>query len=447
MRRLALWTLVVPALLMIIPIVGAPAANAAPGEKSWIMCHEGYGGAEAVIGNWSVVEPHFAERDRQAGQPIRTDPENVYDTDCSTLTVPQGGTIPVCRENADGTTQLRNLRREDLHVAFRSGDRRPGQPVSTDPAETWSAECTFGEPKVDDDLDTDGDTVPDSVEVTIGQRPDLYNGIDCRSAEPALVPGADLRGCQLQSLGADQSQGITIDLSGADLSDANLDYAFLYLGDFIGVTAPRLSMKDAYLAGVLFQTWDLQDANLDGTDTEGGIFDNITGPGLSMVDGSMAYASFSNSDLTGARLDGLELFRATILDSTLDRVTWRDGGGTGGIGRSSVRHADLSSSAFYYEDVYEVDFTGSTLDDGGIQYGSDLNLTNASMKHFQVVEGGAIQDSDWSGATWTDVTLSWVSLLGGTNWAQANVSGLTYVEVTCPDGSNSGDNTPEGCPA
>lgn len=390
-------------LVLALGTVFAPVANAAPAQpKRWLMCHDdGEGNVTLIDGVWREVKPYFQMGDRQAGMAIPGDWPNVYDSDCSPLPVPRSTRVAVCHERTDGTTTLRNLKRQQLHPAFRAGDRRPGMPVRSDPSMIWSDTCE----KVPT-LDTDGDTVPDTVEVQIGQRPDLFNGVDCRSAEPLLGPGADLRGCQLQDLGSQTSEGLTIDLSGADLTEANLDGAKLL----------------------------------------GGLFTDITAPRLSMVNALMQHSSFWRSDLSGATLDGIEVFGAGIGESNLDGASMRGASMRGGLIDVSMVGGDLTGAALYYEDTVDVDFTDAVLDGASLEYARRLNLTGASMRDFTLWPNGFIFDSTWTNAHVVDTHFSRVELTGGIDWANADLVNVTFSQTVCPDGSDSDSNVPQGCP-
>jgi uncharacterized protein YjbI with pentapeptide repeats len=189
---------------------------------------------------------------------------------------------------------------------------------------------------------------------------------DC--ADRALVPGADLRRCDLRPLPL-----ATLDLTGADMSRANLAHMYLSGGadgpqtKFGSVRLSRADLTGARLDDVVLEGADLSRAKLRGAGLEDAI---LGGADLSRADlrdaffffTGVAGASFRRADLRGAYL--------AVDASYLDRPPADFRGAN--LAGAYVRLADLTGARFrganlagvVWEDTVCPDGTNSDANDG-----------------------------------------------------------------------------------
>lgn len=81
---------------------------------------------------------------------------------------------------------------------------------------------------------------------------------------------------------------------------------------------------------------------------------------------------------------------------------------------------------------------------------SSANLTGANFSNVQLVDlGGIFSGNNFSqanlkGAIFTNTMINKANFTGATNMATVNITGVTWINTTCPDGSNS-DNDGQTC--
>ena len=215
-------------------------------------------------------------------------------------------------------------------------------------------------------------------------------GADCTDP-PNLVPFADLRNCDLSGR---QMPGINLyeaDLSDANLSNANLSGANLggaeMLGtNFIGANLDNADLFSSELIGAIFDNASLRNTNLDDAYAPGGSFVNADLRGANLY-----FATLSNADLSGVNLS----------DSWVGIYTFEG---------SILQNADFSGSAIS-GDMRNTDLRGA-----------DLSFTTLSYV--------SLNNADLRGA----------NLLGSKRKAGTNLTGATWGNTICSDGSNSADN-------
>ena len=127
----------------------------------------------------------------------------------------------------------------------------------------------------------------DSLALAIGQA----IGANCN------LSGADLSGADLREA----------DLSGADLREANLSRADLRRADLRYANLRGADLRGAYLRYADLSYADLRYANLSGAD-------------LSYAD--LRYANLSGADLSGADLSYADLSEANLREANLDFASW-----------------------------------------------------------------------------------------------------------------------------
>jgi len=169
----------------------------------------------------------------------------------------------------------------------------------------------------------------------------------------------------------------------ADLRGTIFNHAYLEGTNFAGLLS-HMKFRNAFLRSVSF---DLN--NGVATDM---VFKNADMPGDSFSRGSFQSANFTSANLTGADFN-----------------------------------RDISMTG--------CDFTGANLSDSSIaadMSGSNMTGADAERINFNVDIG--------VGANLTNVNFTNANLTGSTNMMFSNLTGVTWSNTTCPDGTNSNNN-------
>jgi hypothetical protein len=120
-------------------------------------------------------------------------------------------------------------------------------------------------------------------------------------------------------------------------------------------------------------------------------------------------SDFTNTNLSNALLSGSDLSNSNFSGATID----------------------LTSS--------HVNFTGAKFTGAVMNTGAYLTDSNFSKADLAGVNLGSLhlEGSNFSGANFTGATLGSVNLKGSTGLESATLSGVTWSDVSCPDGTNS----------
>jgi uncharacterized protein YjbI with pentapeptide repeats len=213
--------------------------------------------------------------------------------------------------------------------------------------------------------------------------------IDCNAAPR---PGINLSGCDLTGRNL-----TTADLTGANLAGANLTGVDLSSGILLGANLAGANLTNADLSGL--RPMDLRGSNLAGA--------------------KLAGADFQGADFVGANLAGATGGRtANVLIANLNGLDLRHVdfasfyGGPGLVGANFVGK-ELTNVEFREVDLSNADFSGATLD------------------------RVSFYDSDLRHADFSNATLRNVGLYEANSMDTTNLSGVTWINVVCPDGTNS----------
>ncbi len=296
---------------------------------------------------------------------------------------------------------------------------------------------------------------------------------------PAPAPGVDWSGCDLTGANLSFASLTGANLSGATLANTNLLQANLTQGnlssvDFSGASAILANLQQANIAGAVFATTVL--TGLKGSDVTGkpaslpahwfvatatdashtthhyliGPTANVPGAGLFGVDlsgrdleqlnisnGSLANTRLANTDLAGANFSGLQSGGVTGAPSALPANWFTQQGYLLGPGAdaagANMAGQDLTSRDLQGINFEEANFTGADL------VGLNLDSVNFLQADFTDANlAGANLNADLQQANLTGANLT------GATIASANLSGVTWLHTTCPDGSNS-DQYVDGC--
>ena len=221
------------------------------------------------------------------------------------------------------------------------------------------------------------------------------------SAGGAVTPtpsaGADWSGC---------------DLAGANLGGATLTGANLSAANLTNATANGAQLNSANLTGATLSYTDLDNANVTGA--------NLTG-----------------TDLTTAQVTGLQ--SGSITGTPVLPSGW------------VIYNGYLAGP---YANLTGADLAGLT-ETQGVLGGANLtnaNLTDASLPSADLI-GSNLTGSDLAGADLADSSLTQTNLtdanltnanLDGAYFSSTTLTGVTWYNTTCPDGSNSNSHD-SGC--
>jgi uncharacterized protein YjbI with pentapeptide repeats len=259
-------------------------------------------------------------------------------------------------------------------------------PGSTDTVRSWNAQGprglagATGTPGANGTTGATGATGPSGA------------AIDC-AATPR--PGINLSGCDLSG------RNLTgANLTGANLAGANLTDADLSSGILTGANLAGANLTNADLSGL--RPMDLTGANLAGANLSGADFQ-----GASFVGANLALA-------TGGRTASVLIANFSGVD--LRHVDFAYFYGGPGLVGANLSGKHLENVEFREVDLSNADLSGATLKSVSSY---DIDLRNADL---------------------SNATLDSVSLYSANYMTTANLTGVTWINVTCPDASNSNTN-------
>jgi hypothetical protein len=166
----------------------------------------------------------------------------------------------------------------------------------------------------------------------------------------------------------------------------------------------------------------------------------------------MEGVDLSNADLSGANLDNASLFTSNLVAATFDNASLRntnleDGYAPGG----SFINADLRGANLYFAFFRGGDLSGANFSNNWL---SSVDFESAILQNALFtgsnLSGVDMRNSDLRGADLSFTTLYYVSLnnadlrnanlLGAKRKVGTHLTGATWGNTTCADGSNSDDN-------
>ena len=122
--------------------------------------------------------------------------------------------------------------------------------------------------------------------------------------------------------------------------------------------------------------------------------------------------NFSNAFLQGAFIESVDLSETNFINAYLRNAVLD----ASNFSNSNLSNANLISTSFGYANLTNANFTGANLTN------ANIGITNLSNTNF------------------TNANLINASLLGATNMNTATLTGVTWSNTTCPDGTNSDNN-------
>jgi uncharacterized protein YjbI with pentapeptide repeats len=303
----------------------------------------------------------------------------------------------------------------------------------------------------------------------------------------ATLKGKDLAGYDLDEANLSQANLTDTNLAGTDLGQATLDG--VQSGGITGtpsipsgwqLTDGYLIGSGANLGGATLTDADLTDANLSDTDFEGADLSGADLGGTNLttanLDGAnLSQASLTNADaesatLVGADLTSTTLTQAALTDANLSQATLTGadlptatltGIQSGGIavdGSSPSLPANWSLFNGYLvgpaANLASASLGGLTLTNADLSSANltSADLTNASLPSADLVStnltsanltGTTLTSADLTSTNLTDANLTDANLDGAAT-DNTVTTGVTWLNTTCPDGSNSNDHD-SGC--
>ena len=197
------------------------------------------------------------------------------------------------------------------------------------------------------------------------------------------------------------------DFTNAIFTDADLNGDTFTKAIFSGAT-----FSGATFSGTILRAADLAGAQLSGADLAGVSSGLVTGTPASLPVGW----TFFNGYLIGA---GADLRGAALSGDNMPGI--------------NLSGANVSEAKFTGDDLTGAIFTGATVFDTGFE---DANLTDADFSGDNL-DGSNLTGADLSGTEFVDANLENATLLGTTGDATTDVTGVTWLDTTCPDGTNS----------
>ena len=287
--------------------------------------------------------------------------------------------------------------------------------------------------------------------------------VDCFEAELVVCVDADLAGANLSGR----------DFTGADFSRALLNELNLSASTFARVLFVDASMRLSNAIDSNFTSADFTRADCTGTNFRDGTLTLSSGTGITMADAVLTNVTaedvaWAGINLTNANLSDARMARANLSDAdgrlaTFDRVD-----ATGGdIRGANFTDASMQFFIFFGGFATETDFTRVRLNNANlgeanlstsIMRNTDLSSITASLANFRDCDlfaallidanlaGAVFTDADASQANFTRANLSGANLtnldLTNSNMRSARtdgavLTGITWSNTTCPDGTNS----------
>jgi uncharacterized protein YjbI with pentapeptide repeats len=190
------------------------------------------------------------------------------------------------------------------------------------------------------------------------------------------------------------------DLSGTDLSEADLRGATLLEADFSEANLTKATLSGANLTKAWLGQANLSEADLTGANlTKAWLGDAILVK-ADLFEANLTEAILSGADLREADLRGANLTKAWLSDAILHEAN---------LSGANLHEAHLGEASLFEANLFETNFTGADL------RGADLSLAN--------LKEAKLRGADLSGANLTIADLTKADLGG------ANLSRATLVET------------------
>ena len=224
--------------------------------------------------------------------------------------------------------------------------------------------------------------------VTQGIRHRNLSGVDLSDADlsGANLGFADLSGADLNSADLSGAELSGADLNSADLSDAylrgaNLRSADLKSADLRGADLKSANLINADLRGADLRGADLKSANLSGANLRGADLSGANLSGASLSFANLSGANLSGANLSGANLSGADLSGANLFGADLSGAN---------LFGADLSGANLSGANL--SGAYLIDANLSETKVEKARFRANLGISE-SMKQGLIKQGAIFEDS------------------------------------------------------
>jgi len=240
------------------------------------------------------------------------------------------------------------------------------------------------------------------------ENPDVnidLSGADLSNADLSDVnlSGADLSDVNLSSADLNHANLSEANLSSADLNHANLSEVDFSGADLTMADLSSTDLRDANLHDANLSDTKLNKANISGADLTGA---NLNSADLSGAD--LNFANFRDADLSGANLSGTNLSDGIQIDPKWKLVheLVNEGGAGGSLGDADLSHAFLNGVNLSYADLSHTNLSHTNLNDADL---SHANLNDADLSHANLsganLAATQVLVTDFTGANFTGACL------------------------------------------
>jgi uncharacterized protein YjbI with pentapeptide repeats len=272
---------------------------------------------------------------------------------------------------------------------------------------------------------------------------------------PAPAPGVDWDGCDLENA----------NLSGANLTGANLSNSISSFVNFTGATLANVNLSGSNLDGANLRQTDLSAANLSNAETIGLESGGVTASAAPTLPAGWSlqggYLIGSGAYLEHADLANFDLADDNLYDTDLDyaNLSGANMSSENLIGANLVSadlaKVNLTDTSLLSANIQGANLAGATL--SGVQSGSidgeptSLPVNWSLIDGYLMGPGADLVSADLDGAAIDNADLAdatlYLATFVGTSFANsnlrlayldgANLTGVTWTDTICPDGSNS----------
>ncbi|MBT5347067.1 pentapeptide repeat-containing protein [bacterium] len=219
----------------------------------------------------------------------------------------------------------------------------------------------------------------------VGEKLDL-KGANLSDAD---LQFADLTDANLQEANLQGANLQYADLEGANLQGANLQYADLEGADSRGANLQGANLQEANLQGANLQYADLEGANLQGAnlqyaDLEGA---NLQGANLQRAD--LHEVNLQGAKLHSAKLQGAKVYSANLTDAVLQGADLQ----RAWLHRANFKNAILTRADLQFADLTEANLDGANLSNANLKNAKLIKLTGVP-KEENLPDGYVIQSNE-----------------------------------------------------
>jgi uncharacterized protein YjbI with pentapeptide repeats/uncharacterized RDD family membrane protein YckC len=200
----------------------------------------------------------------------------------------------------------------------------------------------------------------------------------------ALLTAAQLQNSQFFDPGADGQAGtyddLISDLSGADLTEADLSHTQFHSAQLVNTSLLRANLSQSQLA----------QANLTGSNLTSAVLIEATGNGSRFADSNLVgadltQANFEQADFTGARLTRTEAAESVWIGANLQETDWLEAN----LSAANLSQADLTQANLQGVNLKGADLSGAQL--------TMVNLSQADLTGV-ILTGANLTGVDFQGA-------------------------------------------------